>query len=951
MQSKPTGFVTFLFTDIEGSTKLAQEFPDTLPAALEKHHSILNNAIESNNGFVFEIIGDAFCAAFTNAEDAIKAAVMAQKNLGDEKWDEAVIKIRIGIHSGKAEWNGSDYIGYLTLARTQRVMSCTYGEQMILSNDSYSLISDKTIQNISFRDLGEKRLKDLIEPLKLFQIVSPGLREDFPPLKTLDARPNNLPIQLTSFIGRQQEINHIKDLLKQTHLLTLTGAGGAGKTRLSLQVGADIIDDFQNGVWFIDLAGVIEEALIVQIFLKSMEVSEDPRKNNEDTLIDFLKEKELLIILDNCEHLIEASSKLAEKIISICPNVKIIATSREVLRCSGEITHTISSLSIPDIKEEQTIEKLIQYESVKLFIERAVSVNSKFQVTNKNAPALAEICFQLDGIPLAIELAAARVTVLTLEKIHVRLADRFKLLTGGKRTSLPRQQTLKAMIDWSYELLSEKEKIMWRRLSVFSGGWTMDDAEELCSDENFDSSEILDFIHNLTEKSIIIFLESKERYRMLETIRQYGQEKLKEADEWKVFRSKHLNYYINVCESAIPELTGAKAKDWLNKFDDEHFNFQGALSWALEDNLFEEGSRLICALGKYWELRGYISECKSWLEKLLKNSQNISKPVLAMSNKLAGIMSALQGRYKESHKCLETALEIYESLEDNSGISATMNILGLNALDTGDHKKSKDYLEKSLILIKDTDNKIGISNMNNSLGLVDLAAGHYDEARNYFSECLRIARELDDFQYIGIGLNNLAQVEAILQNYDLAERLFEEGLINERELGNQTGIIISLINLGGIAFEKNNFDKSIQLYNESLSLSREIKFRSGIIRSLSCLGQLALSKGEISKAKILFEESLNNQKDSPDFQTVTICLIGMAAVKLSNNPELAAKLAGSVEFSYESSGSAMDASFKQFYDQTLESIKATIGNEKTMEEIENGRNIPLEKAIELCLSE
>ena len=481
----PSGNVTFLFTDIEGSTKLSQQFPEKLPAALDKHHSILTKAIESNNGFIFQIVGDAFHCAFGNSEDAVKTAVEIQTNMENEKWDEVVIRIRIGIHSGNAEWNGKDYMGYITLARTARVMSAAYGGQILVSNDAYESFKDNSDtvseKDFSFRDLGERRLKDVIQPIRLFQIVAKGLRLDFPPLITLDARPNNLPIQLTSFIGREKELKYLKDELKLNRLLTLTATGGAGKSRLSLQAGADLIDDFENGVWFVELAAVSDPDFLTAETINALGIKEESNKTPEETLTDHLEDKEILIILDNCEHLINACADLSERLLSSCPKLKIIATSREALNCAGEQTFKIPPLTHPDPKVYNTPEQLTQYESVRLFIERALTINSKFRVNNENAPALAEVCSRLDGIPLAIELAAARTKVLSVENIYERLDDRFNLLTGGKRTALPRQQTLRALIDWSYDQLSENEKILFQRLSVFTGGWSLTAAEEILS--------------------------------------------------------------------------------------------------------------------------------------------------------------------------------------------------------------------------------------------------------------------------------------------------------------------------------------------------------------------------------------------------------------------------------------------------------------------------------------
>jgi len=363
----PSGLVTFLFTDIEGSTRLSQDFPEKLQAALERHNQILKEALESNSGFIYDMIGDSFYCAFEKSIDAVNAAVAIQKELGKEKWDEAVIKVRIGIHTGNAEWNGEKYMGYITLARTARIMQAAYGEQILISNDTYKLfshhidtkthkenetdslcLSDSGVKNVCFRDLGDRRLKDVIEPIRLFQIESDGLREEFPPLKTLDARPNNLPIQLTSFIGREKEMKYIKEELKRHRLLSLTGTGGAGKTRFALQTAADVIDEFENGVWFVDLSALKDIALLSATMINALGIKEESNKTSDETLIDYLKDKEILIILDNCEQLINACALLTERLLSSCPKLKMISTSREAMNCGGEFTYRIPPLTQPE---------------------------------------------------------------------------------------------------------------------------------------------------------------------------------------------------------------------------------------------------------------------------------------------------------------------------------------------------------------------------------------------------------------------------------------------------------------------------------------------------------------------------------------------------------------------------------------------------------------------------
>ncbi|MDQ3020069.1 MAG: tetratricopeptide repeat protein [Bacteroidota bacterium] len=982
----PSGKVTFLFTEIEDSAKLAQGFPETLQAALEKHHSIILKAIESNNGFVIDIVGDAFGCAFGNSKDAVKAAVEIQINLAKEKSlpagqgeDNVVIKVKMGIHYGNAEWNGKRYMGYITLARTSRIMSAAYGEQILISNDAYELIKEKTnaanlpardsiLQSdfsdaggeihdendrskISFRDLGERRLKDVIHPIRLFQIISNGLREEFPPIKTLDARPNNLPVQLTSFIGREKEMSEIKKLLSGTKLLTLIGAGGIGKTRLALQVAADIIDDFANGVRIVELASLVDPILLPKAISDSLALKENPSQKPEQILIDYLKDKELLLIFDNCEHIINACANLAENLLQSSPKIKIIATSRESLRCKGEVTHKVFTLAHPNPKEKNTAEQLSQYEAVRLFIERALAVNPGFRVNNENAPALAQICFQLDGIPLAIELAASRTKILSLEKIFKRLDDRFNLLTEGKRTSQPRQQTLRAMIDWSYDLLSEQEKILWRRLSVFSGGWTLEDVEEICSDENISQGEILDLISELAEKSIVIFNETKNRYRMLETIRQYSDEKLRESAEFEKTKSNHFNYFLKMAVNAEPELFGPKTKEWFDRFEVEHSNIQSALSWSLEKNLYEEGNKLVCSLDNYWEARGYSFESGMWLEKLMVNPDSISPEVLARSNRLMGIIEKYRGNSLKSKVFFEAALKIHRSSGNKKGASGILNSLGLNAYGSGDLRIAREYLEEGLNLCREVDVKNTISVILNSLGLVELMKSEFANAKKYFEESLEIARTIGNEGITGIGLNNLAVVETYLGEYEKAEKLYNEVLKVNTELGNKFAIARTLSNLGNIHYLKNDFEKAQSLLADSLDLAKEIESKLIILDSIVNLGQLALGKGEVSAAKLYFIESLNLQKESPDFQLLISGLIGIAAVKLcEGKPEASAKIISVVRSKLESTGTGLEKSSEILYEKTIDGIKQEIGNDKTIAEMEKGKEISLDDAVELALS-
>jgi predicted ATPase/class 3 adenylate cyclase len=541
MGTLPTGTVTFLFTDIEGSTQLWEKNPEAMKDALAKHDLILREAIESNNGQVIKSTGDGVHSVFETAIDAVHATLSSQRNF-QASINDIQIKVRMGLHTGEAELRAADYHGQ-ALNRASRIMAAGSGGQILLSSVTAELAREHLPADVSLLDLGEQRLKDLIRPERIFQVLAPDLPKDFPALKSLNSLPNNLPPQLTSFIGREREMQEAKKLLGSARLLTLIGPGGTGKTRLSLQVAADQLSDFKDGVWLVELAPLTDPAFIISTIADVLGMHEVPGVSLMNVVMDYLRAKQLLLILDNCEHLIEESAQLADQLLHACLQLKIIASSREALGIAGETVYRVPSLSLPD----RSSNALMDFESTRLFIDRATKAEPRFHLTDHNASSIAQICYRLDGIPLAIELAAARVKLFTPEQISERLDDRFKLLTGGSRTALPRQQTLRALIDWSYQSLNETEQRALRRLAVFSGGWTFEAAEAVVGE-----SDTMDGLLGLVNKSLVNVDEQngKSRYRFLETIRQYAMEKLLESGEAIEVRNRHLDYFLESTKQA-----------------------------------------------------------------------------------------------------------------------------------------------------------------------------------------------------------------------------------------------------------------------------------------------------------------------------------------------------------------------------------------------------------------
>jgi predicted ATPase/class 3 adenylate cyclase/DNA-binding CsgD family transcriptional regulator len=758
MTSKPTGTVTFLFTDIENSTKLARESPNSWEAAWARHHAILREAIEGANGFIFQDLGDSICASFHKAGDALKAALKSQQDLQHEPWSEVSIRVRMGIHTGEAESIGNDYSGYLTLSLVKRIMSAGHGGQILVSSTSENLLREQLPQHISLRDIGIHKFIHMPNAVHIFQVIAPDLPKDFPPLRTLDNLPNNLPAQLTSFVGREKELVDVKNLLNNTHILTLIGSGGTGKTRLSIQAASEMLEQYPDGVWLVQLAPILDPLLVPRTTATAIGLRDEPPRPVTDILCDYLSEKKILIILDNCEHLVEACARMADRILHAAPNAQILASSREALAIGGEVTYRVPSLELPDLSHLPPIESLSQYEAVKLFIDRAKSAVSTFTVTNENAPALAQVCHYLDGIPLAIELAAAKVRVLSMEQIVQRLDDRFRLLTGGSRTALERHQTLRATIDWSHNLLSPIEQILFRRLSCFVGGWTLEAAESVCESGPIKSDDVLSLIEQLINKSLVLTEEASHetRYHMLETIRQYANEKLLESVENDALRNRHLEYFLKFAEVTEPKLRSEDQERWLSQLEMEHNNIRAALEWSLvAHNKNESGLRLSSALVTFWLIHGYLREGQTWLEQLLTLNSDAPAIIRAKALTGAGTLAWGMSDYSRAVALHQDSLALYRALYNQRGIAEALTNLGVQALAQGNFEQAMQQLEESLKLYRTLNDKVGTADALMCLGEVHRYTGDPEVAAVCYAESLTLYRELGDQRWIAGALHNL----------------------------------------------------------------------------------------------------------------------------------------------------------------------------------------------------
>ncbi len=888
--ARPSGTVTFLFSDIEGSTPLWEREPDQMRLAVARHDAILRTIIAKAGGHVYKTIGDAFQAAFAFPGQAVSAALNAQRALAAHDWETSEpLRVRMGIHIGPAVAEGNDYTTSHTLNRVARIMSCGHGGQILLSLEVADLVRRDLPADVSLRDMGKQRMKGLTHLEHLFQVVVPDLPAAFPPLGTLDPLRTNLPAQLTSFIGREKESAEIKQLLASHRLVTLTGPGGTGKTRLALHVAAELLADdspplpsqwgrelggegrFPNGVWLIELAPLGDPALVPQAVASALGLREDSVRSTLTTLTDFLSGRQLLLILDNCEHVIEACAQLADALLRACPNVRILASSREALGVAGEATFRVPSLRAPDIRRVPALDTLSQYEAVQLFVERAATVLPGFELTAENAPALAQVCARLDGIPLALELAAARVNVLRVEQIAARLDDRFRLLTGGSRTAVPRQQTLRALIDWSHDLLAEPERVLLRRLSVFTGGWTLEAAEAVCAGDGIEQYDILDVLTQLVNKSLVVGEREQgqeTRYRLLETIRQYALERLAASGEADARRWQHAAHYLGLAETVDAQLGRAGQGVWLARLEREIDNLRGALEWAFGGGDAEVGARLAGALagmrsrwGGFWLARGYSAEGRRWLEAALARGSDVAPAIRAMLLLQAGyaykdLAEWSDDGWQRTYALLEESLALFRAVGDRGGIAAVLTAQGAHAWGLGDYPQSTQRLNEALALYREIGDRYGITRVLHTLGDTAGDQGETARATGLLSESLALAREQGFVVQVPLILNGLGDVACRQGEYERAMALYWEALALLQNVGDRWEVLWPLRNLGWLAVVVGDDGRVRALLQEYVDWSRDKAAVFGLTALLHILGTLIHTQGDAAQASALLRESL-----------------------------------------------------------------------------------------------
>src|SRR6266498_5834469 len=877
-QRLPSGTVTFLFTDIEGSTRLLQQLGEKYATLLAGHERLLREVCETNSGRVIDIHGDSFFVVFSRAVDAINAVVQSQRVLAAHEWTDNIrVYVRMGLHTGEPQISELGYVG-IDVHRAARIGAVAHGGQVLLSQTTCNLVESELPEGVTLRDLGEHRLKDLRQPKHLYQLVIPGLPSDFPPLKSLDLSPNNLPIQLTSFIGRSKELNEVRQLVSEGHLLTLTGPGGSGKTRLALQVASEMIGHFQDGVFFVALAPITDPKLVASTIAQTLGIREIPGRPIADSVRDYLQSKSLLLLLDNFEQVIPAAALVAE-LLAACSQLKVLITSREALHISGERMYPVPPLALPALTQLPSVESLSQYTAVQLFIQRAQAVKPDFRITKDTAPAVVEICYRLDGLPLAIELAAARIKLLPPRAMLARLENRLEFLTGGARDLPARQQTLRGAIAWSYELLNEDEQRLFRQMSVFVGGCTID-AMEAVAEDSLTRVPTLDQFGSLLDKSLLREVEGisdEPRFVMLELLREFGLEQLQASGEQETIRQRHANFFLALAEQAETKLERAEQVEWINRIEDDHDNLRAALEWSKRaESAGEICLRLAGALGLFWEARGYFSEGRERLSAVL--SIDAAQERTAARAKLlarAAELAYRQSDYSATVELAEESLSIYREVGDKQGTASVLIKLANAATEAGDYETASGFLEEALTIWQELDDKHGTARALISLGWAALRPGDYQLANARLEEALTISRELEDTRSIGFELSGLGEVALRQGDYARATRLLEESLELRRQLGSKWGVGVSSGTLGWVAIRAGAWERAVARLGESLEVRQEIGDKGGSAWCIERLAEVALAQGNPEKAVRLLSAaaalrisigSVIDPVDQPEYQ-------------------------------------------------------------------------------------
>ena len=784
MSDLPTGTVTFLFTDLEGSTRLWEQYPEAMKDALARHDEILRDAIASNRGHVVKGRGDGVHAAFATADSAVRAALAAQRALTDETWESTgALRVRMGVHTGPAEQRDGDYYG-TAVNRAARLMGVAHGGQVVVSLASQELLRDGMPDGCGLVDLGAHRLRDLSRAEHVFQLAAPGLGSQFPALQSLESFPSNLPVHVSSFVGRDDELVAVAKALEESRIVTITGVGGVGKSRLATQVAAEALPGYPDGAWLCEFAAATDEDTLMQIAAASVGAAPRPGVSMLDSIVEFLRARSVLLVLDNCEHLLVAAGRLTERVLHECHDVRVLATSREGLAVEGERVWPLRSLAVPDADAATTV---VTNPSARLFSERAEAARPDFAVDASNAKSVAEICRRLDGIPLALELAAARVGAMSPAEVAGHLDERFRLLTGGRRTAVERHQTLRATVDWSYSLLEARERVVFDRLGVFAGSFDAAAAIAVVTDDEIESWDAIDALGSLVAKSLVLAEEADDgttRYQLLETLRQYTRERLEERGEADAFRRRHATYFADFAEVVAPALQSRDELLWRARLRRDLDNFRAALTWSLDSADDEDGElavRTVSALASQATL-DRTAGISAWAQRCLARASRSTPERQARVVSAAAWDATVRGSYERARELMDAAIgDGLLALEGEAGFAGR-----------------------------------------GALTVAALYSGEFDEARRLVGEVRagleRAGRTSDPFEWI-VNETTAAMVEGLEGDVESGRVIAEGALVRAQGTESPTLLGLALYVLGWTTMYTDP-DRALRLFDEVIAIGR-----------------------------------------------------------------------------------------------------------------------------------
>lgn len=823
MPALPTGTIALLFTDVEGFTSHCATDEAATLAALRRHDAVVRKAIESSGGVVFKTVGDAFHAAFPLPRDALLAAIEAQRRLETEQTgsEGPILRVRMALHIGSPELREDDYFG-VSVNQAARIRDLGHGGQIIVSRAFYEMVNALATPDVTFRSLSAWHIKGVPQPETVFQVVTTGLPASFPPLRAVPESAGNLPVLLSSFVGRTRSLRQVAQQVEQHKLVTLRGAGGCGKTRLAIESARPLGPGFPGGVWFVRLDGLDDPSLIAREAARALRLFLPPGQTAEETLVERLQNRHTLLILDNCEHLLAGCARFVHDLLTVCPDLRILATSREPLGVPGEFVRDVPPLPLPRGIGRPSLSAVQASEAVQLFTARA-EASRGFSLTKQNAAAVGDICQALDGIPLALELAARWVGVLPLDDIAHELGELINEPPDDNDPGLvpARQRTMRAAIDWSFQRLNATEQALFLRLAVFVGGFTLDASRAIAGEASGSSVRIFRLLKSLVDRSLLVFDEGAKpdpRYRLLEPIREFAGEKLVGTAEEREARDRHHDWFLGYGFKAEPELQGAASALWLDRLEVDYDNLRAALKWSKDP---ASRLRLAVALHRFWLIRGHLTEGRSALKESLE--PKLSPDLRVTGLNAAGILAYVEQDYTEAERLFRETQAIYSSLRDLPGEAKSLN----------------------------------------NLGLTQERMGNYEEAKTLFEKCLAIYRKENDDAHIASVLSNLGMVAYQCTDYGHACIYFQESLTLHRASSNHSDLAVALHNLGMTLFDKGDFSAARDAHTESLHIRCGLKHEQGIVDSLIHLA-FSLSKiGNAPQAVLTLAAAANLLQTAP----------------------------------------------------------------------------------------